>query len=153
MDLRKIGLLTAILIIGATFVEHHLVGTPSLQAQSSAPEAVLHAARAIGVNNSDGHPSLAQYVVTSRQAAVTAGDGGTVDSNSSVYYIVMRGHFVDHNGRTAEATTNPTGNQLELTVDIRTGDVLDFALLHRPAPTNLAKIGPVHDITADVQQP
>ncbi len=153
MHLRVGILVSTILIAGAVFAQLNLVNASSSQITNAAPEAVLNAAKAIAVNNSDGHPSLAQYVLTARQAAVTASDGGVVDSNGSVYYIVMRGHFVDHHGRTAAGAADPAGNQLEVTVDAQTGDVLDMAILHRPTPPSLDKFGLVHDITQDVQQP
>ena len=90
----------------------------------------------------DAHADLVGTVLTSRQTAVSAISGSSVDSDESVYVVQLRGSFT---GRHAPAGHElPTGTFLTLTIGVTTGEVLDASLTNVPA--HLEAVGPVVDL-------
>lgn len=95
---------------------------------SQVPAFVTAAANRVAAINGDAHPSSAEWVKTARQTAVSANSTDTVDSNQSVYYVVLHGRFAATKGYLGPGAAVPTGTILTLTVDASTGEVLDNTL-------------------------
>jgi hypothetical protein len=89
-------------------------------------------------------------VRTTRQAAeAVSGDG--VDSDPPVYFVLLRGKFVDYYAHGIYRTRDafPRGTAITFTIDAATHGILDFGIGSR-AP-DLAQLGEVHDFTAELQ--
>src|SRR5436309_1535448 len=98
---------------------------------SRVPAFVTAAASRVAAINGDAHPSSAAWVKTTRQTAISAESTDTVDSNQSVYYVVLHGHFAATKGYLGPGAAVPTGTILTLTVDASTGEVLDNSLSNK----------------------
>lgn len=77
----------------------------------------------------DPHPTLAQWVETTRQRAVSSQSGDTVDSGSTpVYFVVLHGNFVDTKAYVPGGAAYPAGTVLSFTIDAANGQLLDLTL-------------------------
>jgi hypothetical protein len=78
-----------------------------------------------------------------------SGDG--VDSDPSVYLVLLRGDFVAYYARGIYRARDafPRGTAITFTVDAATHGILDFGIGRR-AP-DLARLGEVHDFTAELR--
>jgi hypothetical protein len=116
------------------------------------PLPVFVVARRQAALNGDPHPNRADWVMTTRQQAVSSQSRDRVDSGQRpVYFVVLQGHFVDRNayylgrGKKGSSTNAPRGTVLTFTIDRKSGEVLDFALGN--SSPNYSKIGPPHRFT------
>ena len=94
------------------------------------PIPVYVLARNLAATDGDLHPRVVQWVKTRRQIAVASQSSDRVDSpGRKVYFVVVHGHFVDKNAYYLGAARNaPAGSVLSFTIDLRSGQILDFAL-------------------------
>jgi hypothetical protein len=116
---------------------------------SRVPIAVYVLARRQAAANGDRHPTTLQWVKTTRQLAVSSQSNDRVDSPSRpVYFVVLDGRFVDKNayylgvGPKGSDANAPEGTVLSFTIDIKSGQILDFALANRNP--DYSKIGHPH---------
>ena len=118
-------------------------GSASTRAPAAAgpPPFVAAVAQRIAAIAGDGHPSSAEFVYTTRQAAVGL-DGETVDSDPPVYLVVLHGNFVYKYARGPGPP--PRGTVLTVTIDAATGDSLDLGLGNGPvAASRLGTVRPL----------
>lgn len=92
------------------------------------PAFVGELAARLAAINGDARPASASWVQTTRQTAVSANSQDTVDSNQTVYYVVLHGNFVDKNAYLPVGASPPRGTVLTFTVDVQTQSVLDTSL-------------------------
>lgn len=90
-------------------------------------------------------PSIADVVLTTRQAAMNVEGGDIVDSDQPVYMVQMQGKFVVNTGPYPSGVEAPTGGVLFFLYDPETGGVLDWGVGDHPA--DLASLGEVWQIT------
>lgn len=116
------------------------------------PLPVFVLARRQAASNGDPHPTRADWLKTTRQQAVSSQSSDRVDSGGRpVYFVVLHGHFVDENayylgrGKKGSSANAPHGTVLSFTIDVKSGDVLDFALGN--SSPNYSKIGTPHRFT------
>jgi hypothetical protein len=98
----------------------------------------LNAAAGLG---GDPNPSSIKHVAGPRDQTVFALSGDQVNSNNSVYAIVMRGSFVADDSLVPSDASAPTGSVLVVVIDASTGELTDFGVQNQVP--DLARLGPV----------
>ena len=93
---------------------------------SSVPSFVTTAAQSQAAHMGDPSPTSVECVLTTRQAAVQSTMAARVDSNPSVYLVVMHGHFIDRYARIPPGQPFPEGTTILFTIDTKTHSILDF---------------------------
>jgi hypothetical protein len=95
----------------------------------------------------DGHPDLIEAVDTNRAAALKVLSPeetvGGVSPRAPVHVIAMHGHFTYEEGAPKGARA-PHGTWATVTVDAKSGQVLDLSLEDRPPPVR--RLGKIHSI-------
>jgi hypothetical protein len=137
------GLLVAFGLVAALTraTSAHGQGSARAAGSPSLPPFVPAVAQRMAAIAGNARPDSAEYVYTTRQAAVGL-DGEVVDSNQPVYLVVLHGHFVYRYARGIGPP--PTGTVLTLTIDAATGDSLDLGLGN--GPSGAARLGPVRPL-------
>jgi hypothetical protein len=93
------------------------------------PRAVLVLAAAQAHSYGNRGPTLVQWVKTTRQRAVSAENAGRVDGGGlPVYFVILHGHFVDKSAHLPSGAKQPRGRILTDTIEIKTGQRLDFGI-------------------------
>lgn len=94
------------------------------------------------LGNGGNRPSSVRYVLTGRQRAEWYVERTAVDSNQSVYLVIMTGSFTDRNAYVPAGAPLPTGTTMAITINASTGAVLDMTLNDLPY-RNLSTLGHV----------
>jgi hypothetical protein len=136
------------LVVGAAAVL--AVGSMALYAAAATAASTAHALPAYVVKiaeqqskeNGDPIPTRAVAVDTTRGAAMAAAAAGRVDGSMiPVWFVVMDGHFTDHNARVPPGAPLPTGRVIAFTINQHTHHIMDFGIGDRSP--NLASLGTV----------
>ena len=89
-------------------------------------------------NDQDPHPLWAAWGrMTTKQAATAVGltsNDPSVDDNTEVYLVVLRGRFIDEHASRPSGAAAPRGGWLAFTVDADTGQPRDYGIGDAPPP-------------------
>jgi hypothetical protein len=89
----------------------------------------------------DPNVTAGEAVLTTRQAAVTATSGDTVNTNQPVYLVQLQGQLTALDPSVPPGQSLPTGTYLDFIVDASGGSVTDWGVTNRKA--NLSALGSV----------
>ena len=103
-------------------------GGAAVNSASSLPTYVATLAHTVATQMGDAVPSSMSVVLTTRQAAVQAAMASQVTTNPPVYFVEIRGQFVDRYARIPPGQPFPTGSTIMLTIDTQTHTILDFSI-------------------------
>jgi hypothetical protein len=134
-----IGIFAVFIALGGIFLERGMAsGVP---ASPNLQKTVQRFANELG----DSLPARAEYVQTTRSQA-NGLIGATVDSNESVYLVVLQGKFSISSARVPPGQPSPSGSNAVSVIDGHTGKVVDFGVTEQSVYQGLASLGTVRQV-------
>ena len=110
------------------------------QSSPTAPAFLGPLAEPIATRDGDASPTSAEWIATTRQAAMSVDGGDTVDAGgTAVDFVVIQGSFIAKMAFGPNGDDVPTGSVLAFTVDPTSHTVLDLSL--NDAVPDLSSLG------------
>ena len=99
----------------------------------------------VAASDGDEHPQSAQYVRTTRDAAMAAAHAGQANDDQAVYFVVLRGSVIHWPFHGPHSAPVPRGTVVTFTVDLATQGILDYSIGDHPP--DLDALGQARSLT------